>query len=138
MSKRGFTLIELVMVIAVIALLAAIIIPRFTVQIAEARISTTKANLQTLRSALNLYYANEGEWPSASLNELTVSSPITFTIYLRAIPSDTLDGTNNDGIAVSQNNQGGWHYDTVNREIYINRTTVPNSNRTDDDIHNTW
>jgi len=131
--KRGFTLIELVMVIAVIALLAAIIIPRFTVQIVEARISTTRANLQTLRSALQLYYANEGVWPTAGLNELITESPITYTIYLRAIPPETLGGTNNATVRASLvATAGGWWYDEANHEIYVSRNSVPNSNRLND------
>ena len=49
-NSKGFTLIELVLVIAVIILLAAIIVPRYASQSGQARIAATKANLESLRS----------------------------------------------------------------------------------------
>jgi prepilin-type N-terminal cleavage/methylation domain-containing protein len=61
---RGFTLIELMLVVAIIGLLAAIAIPKFSDMIDKSREAALKGQLGTLRSALTLYYAdNEGVYP---------------------------------------------------------------------------
>ena len=58
MNKRGFTLIELVMVIAIIGILAAIAIPKFQDMSGAAKVSATKAGLGSVRSTLAIQYAN--------------------------------------------------------------------------------
>lgn len=61
---RGFTLIELMLVVAIVALLAAIAIPKFANLIDKAKEAGMKGNLGVLRSALTIYYAdNEGLYP---------------------------------------------------------------------------
>ena len=60
----GFTLIELMLVVAIVALLAAIAIPKFADLIDKSREAAMKGNLGVLRSALSIYYAdNEGLYP---------------------------------------------------------------------------
>lgn len=55
-EKRGFTLIEIVMVLVIIGLLAGIVVPQFTMQMTEGKITQTRANLENLRSAVAMYY----------------------------------------------------------------------------------
>lgn len=55
---KGFTLIELVIVIAILAILAAVAIPRFVDLSTKARKATAEAELGALRAAANLYYAS--------------------------------------------------------------------------------
>lgn len=60
----GFTLIELMIVVAVIGILAAISLPMFANLVAKSEEATTKGNLGTLKSALAIYYGdNEGFYP---------------------------------------------------------------------------
>jgi len=60
-SPDGFTLIELMIVVAIIGIMAAIAIPQFANMVAKAQEGATKGNLGALRSALSLYYSdNEG------------------------------------------------------------------------------
>ncbi|HMX43043.1 MAG TPA: prepilin-type N-terminal cleavage/methylation domain-containing protein [Elusimicrobiota bacterium] len=62
--RRGFTLIELMLVVAIIGLLAAIAIPKFANMVIKAKEASIKGKLGTLRSALSIYYAdNEGIYP---------------------------------------------------------------------------
>ena len=110
-SKRGrggFTLIELVMVIVVIGVLAAIIIPKFVGQRVQAEIASTKANLENLRTALQIYYANDGGVYPDTLDGLTTAAPVTGEIYLRKVPAPSVRNT--DGAkasAFSYNNATG-------------------------------
>jgi general secretion pathway protein G len=55
MVKKGFTLVEILIVVIILGILAAIVIPQFTEASAEARISNLVTNLQTVRSQVLLY-----------------------------------------------------------------------------------
>ena len=57
-DRGGFTLIELMIVVAIIGLLAAIALPKFANLVTKAREATIKGKLGSLRSALSLYYAD--------------------------------------------------------------------------------
>ena len=64
-NKKGFTLVELVVVMAILAILAAIAVPKFTDQTAAAKKAACTANKRSIESALMLYYAdNENEFPT--------------------------------------------------------------------------
>jgi prepilin-type N-terminal cleavage/methylation domain-containing protein len=64
-SKKGFTLVELMIVVAIIGILAGIAIPRYMNFIRRSREGATKGNLGAVRSALNIYYSDtEGLFPS--------------------------------------------------------------------------
>ncbi|HND64395.1 MAG TPA: prepilin-type N-terminal cleavage/methylation domain-containing protein, partial [Elusimicrobiota bacterium] len=59
--RSGFTLIELMLVVAIIGLLAAIAVPKFANLVIKAKEASTRGKLGTVRSALSIYYAdNEG------------------------------------------------------------------------------
>ncbi|MBL0348885.1 MAG: prepilin-type N-terminal cleavage/methylation domain-containing protein [Elusimicrobia bacterium] len=61
----GFTLIELMLVVAIIGLLASIAIPKFGGLVIRSKEAAVKGKLGSLRSAISIYYAeNEGEFPT--------------------------------------------------------------------------
>ena len=82
--RRGFTLIELMIVVAIIGILAAIAIPKFAELIRKSKEGKTKGNLGALRSAISIYYGDmEGLFPN-ELRSLTVSGK-----YLSPMPAVT-------------------------------------------------
>lgn len=81
--QGGFTIIELIVVIAIIGILAAIALPRFTKPRQRAQEAVLKTNLRAMRDAINQYYADEGHYPP-SLDALVDEG------YLRDIPWDPL------------------------------------------------
>jgi prepilin-type N-terminal cleavage/methylation domain-containing protein len=65
-NQQGYTLVELMLVITIITIMASIITPKMDRILQNAYQSKAKGNLATIRTAINMYYANhEGVWPFA-------------------------------------------------------------------------
>lgn len=70
MNRKGFTLIELMIILVVIGILVAVGLPRFTSFIEEGRISATKQEMAALKSASKIYETNMRYMPSAPIDLL--------------------------------------------------------------------
>jgi len=68
--KKGFTLVELLVVVLILGALAAIAVPRIIGGATNAKINACKTNVDLVNSQIELYYANEGDWP-AQLSTVT-------------------------------------------------------------------
>ena len=64
-DQRGFTLVELLIVVIILAILAAIVVPQFASSTEDAKISALDSTLANIRSAIDLYYQQHGHYPSA-------------------------------------------------------------------------
>lgn len=93
-QKRGFTLLELLVVMVIIGLLAAYVGPRYFSQIGKSERSTARAQIDALGKALDAYRLDTGHYPStqqglAALNARPVDEPKWAGPYLqKAVPPD--------------------------------------------------
>ena len=62
--QRGFTLIEIMVVVIIIGLLAAVIVPSVINKVDEARVSKAKADIQSLETALTMYRLDNSKYPT--------------------------------------------------------------------------
>jgi general secretion pathway protein G len=83
--RQGFTLIELIVVLAIIALLVSIVAPRYVHSVDNAREASLQTSLNTMRDAIDKYTADKGRYP-ASLEALVDAG------YMRKIPTDPITG----------------------------------------------
>jgi len=82
-TPSGFTLIELMIVVAIIGILATIAIPSYRQSILKAREAVLKQDLFTMRDLLDQYRADKGKYP-ATLKDLVTAT------YLRTVPVDPI------------------------------------------------
>ena len=73
--RSGFTLVEILIVVAILGILAAITIPAFQGHVLEARESAAKANLQILRNVIEVYAAQHDGIPPGYPDDDTSASP---------------------------------------------------------------
>ncbi len=62
--RKGFTMVELMAVLIIIGLLATLVVRKVATKIDQARVTTTKANLKSLHSAVNQFKMDTGRFPS--------------------------------------------------------------------------
>ncbi len=114
-NRKGFTLIELMIVVAIIGILAAIAIPKFADLIRKSNEGATKGNLGSVRSAVSIYYGEmEGTYP-ANWAYLT-------TKYLDVIPEakNYYHGNSSAYTGGSvQPDVSGWFYQSGNGSVLV-------------------
>lgn len=128
-AKSGFTLVEILIVVVILGILAAIVIPQFTDASTEAKTSSLCSDLQTVRSQIELYKIQHNdvipqpEAGGASWNRMTMYTDVSgntnatktavfcYGPYLQKVPTNqfnnlntiNIDGTLGDGL-------GGWEF----------------------------
>ena len=122
-KNSGFTLVEILIVVVILGILAAIVIPQFTQASTEARENSLKANLQTIRSQIELYKIQHNDDPPTSvatfedqMTGTTDSAGATtgsdFGPYLQSIPVNPFTNDNElDATPGNAGDDGGdWEY----------------------------
>jgi len=82
-TPRGFTLVELMVVMAIIALLLALALPRYFNHLESSKETILRQDLAVMRDAIDKYHGDTGRYPS-SLDQLVNDR------YLRAVPVDPI------------------------------------------------
>lgn len=129
--KKNFTLLELLIVIAIIAILLTTVVPNFIGFDAEARIVATKSNLANIRARISLFRAKEGRYPNTleellntTYNDMGVEKP-----FLEKIPPELISskkGNSEIENILSNNNlpsDGGWVYITDKAKVVVDWDT---------------
>ncbi len=85
-EHRGFTLIELVVVMAIIGLLLTIALPQYFHSIERGKAQVQQQNIAVIRDAIDKYYGDTGQYPD-TLDDLVTKH------YLRNVPVDPVNGS---------------------------------------------
>jgi len=134
-QSQGFTLIELMIVVAIIGILAAIAIPQFANLVSKSQEGRCKANLGTIRSALSIYYGDTEGWYPANAAGSNLSALTVGSRYLQSVPLADLPATSNNVGHGSTSTEtvsagpvpgdvGGWAYDNVNGDTNWGKVVV--------------
>lgn len=97
---KGFTLVELLLVLILVALLASLAMPVATKSVDQAKESALKEDLHIMRKAIDDYYANTGHYPQ-NLPQLVDKR------YIRRIPVDPLTGRAEGWVEIHADDPGG-------------------------------
>jgi general secretion pathway protein G len=126
--RKGFTLVEILIVVIILGILAAIVIPQFTNASQNARESSLQSTLQTLRSQIQLYKLQHGDqipnlvtdWTPLTASTQYGNPVQNYGPYMQAIPVNPMNGNSTvvDGVvatggssAPAANSACGFVYD---------------------------
>jgi len=137
-ARSGFTLVEILIVVVILGILAAIVIPQFTEASTEAKTSSLCTDLQTMRSQIELYKiqhndALPGAGGATFIEALTAQTEIDGDVwvagtaygpYVQKIPTnqftDSSTITNDGAVTVD----GGWDFDLVTGAFHADDTAA--------------
>lgn len=133
--KRGFSLVELMIVVAVLGILAAIVFPQFQEHAAQAKEAVAKDSLRILRSAIELYTVRHSNVPPgykddnpqlAPTNSDFQSQLITQGHYMSEMPTNPFNKRqdvrmvgNNETFPLNPTGQFGWVYQPTTNTIRL-------------------
>jgi general secretion pathway protein G len=89
LKKRGFSLLELLAVVTILGIIAAIIVPRVTVSSTTAKTKVRDHHKATINAAVERYYIDNGTWPASNLTD--IGGNVNY--FPDGLPVNPLDGT---------------------------------------------
>lgn len=131
-NNRGFTLVELVIIIVILGILAAVAIPKYQSLTVEAKESAARSSLGGIRSGITIYYANAAvktgtaTWPpsdSLRLKGVVMEQIIPENPYCSA-DADSIHECAGTVVAGTVTGTAGWAYKPTSGEIWLNTNTV--------------
>ena len=132
--KHGFTLVEILIVVIILGILAAIVIPQFTNASNDARNSSVQSTLQTMRSQLELFKIQHSDTPPAATAITavmpghtnptdTTQTAATGTLgpYLQTFPVNPINGFST--VVNTAGTAAGWVYQVSGSQYTIQATS---------------
>lgn len=132
MRRSAFTLVELLIVVIILGILAAVVIPQFSDASTDARLSSLQTNLQTIRGQIELYkMQHNGAYPVLDkfVDAMTKKSDADGTInattgkfgpYLQRIPNNPFSNANDVTATASTDGTKGWLYTAASGTFQAN------------------
>ena len=125
-TNSGFTLVEILIVVVILGILAAIVVPQYLGATEDASQKTTYHEVKRLRKAVEVYLIRHGNMlPDVEEGDETWGSLITVGDYLKTAPTNPHVGGENAGYIVlgdapddSYQTDYGWIYDPATGEIW--------------------
>ena len=117
-KQRGYTLIELMVVLTIIGILATIAQPNLHKTIIRAREASLRQSLFVLRDVLDQFYSDHGRYPD-SLDELVDER------YIRKLPDDPFTRSNSTWIVIAPEGAKGNVYDVHSGSNLVGLNNVP-------------
>ncbi len=123
MKRSGFTLVELLIVVIILGILAAIVVPQFSDASTDTQVSSLRTNLQTVRGQLELYRLQHGgtlptvaNFVSAMTSKTDADGTVNASTgkygpYLQAIPVNPIN--NNAEVVGTANAAKGWVFNAT-------------------------
>jgi len=127
--RKAFTLVEILIVVVILGILAAIVIPQFTSASEEAQASSAASQLSTVRNQIELFRVRNNGTPPAEtdVTQLFTDAGIVSDDYLRAPPVNPRTGNADVASGDESTSQGevdttspGWIYDRATGQIWMN------------------
>lgn len=127
-KPRAFTLVEVLIVVIVLGILAAVVVPQFSSASDDANVSALTTNLQTIRSQIELYrlqhnstYPTLASFTAQMTGKTSVSGAVgtDYGPYLLKIPPNPMTGTatvTNEAFGAGK----GWYYNETTGEFRAN------------------
>jgi len=126
MKRKAFTLVEILIVVVILGILAAIVVPQFTEASEDAKESALASDLQTVRSQLELYKIQHNNDYPAELGDLTIATDIdgdeggSYGPYLQKLPTNPFTGTTDIQTETKGEGDQAWFYDADSGEFCPN------------------
>ncbi|MCS5420691.1 MULTISPECIES: DUF642 domain-containing protein [Psychrilyobacter] len=132
-KNRGFTMIELLVVIGIIGLLSTTLVPKLRKELAKGKVAKVQHKLGLIRSKLSIDSNFSEEFPDL-VNDDNLRNK--FDIHsTEAFSSENGSYGETDRVVGIRDNQGGWFYNRTKGEIYAN---LPNGAYTYDTVYEIW
>jgi len=147
-KNKGFTLVEILIVVVILGILAAIVIPQFSDASTQSKVSSSLSSLQSLRSQIQLYKIQHNDNPplagadfgtsmtlcsdadaaaAADFEARTAANTAThpFGPYMQSVPANPWNGSRT--VAAADGEDVGWVYIVATGDIYLAVTDVTNA-----------